>query len=261
MLSTVLNVEFQRVLVNRSLSWKLWCLLCVCIGLSQSFQYSNETQHQTSSVFVVEQTHSTKQEYYKKCFFEEHFEPLWKQIKINPASRNHSMTKLVDYCNRMHVQAEADIFPQKATLSKDNFVRVYREFKNRMMKGAHDIFYDVIKKFRVAHQSGLYEYYRIHEPILHDLNYTRFLYKFNRTTNKHIIKEIRVLAYDLRDAMFRGFDSLDDEFLAYYYNIPCDYNMHLNYSQHLDFYNINKSTAARRRRIWRDYDGDHSKLK
>ncbi|KAL1452628.1 hypothetical protein WDU94_006841 [Cyamophila willieti] len=161
----------------------------------------------------------------------------------------------------MHVQAESEIFPKKTTLSKDNFVRVYREFKNRMMRGAHDIFYDVIKKFRVAHESALYEYYRIHEPILHDRNYTGFLYKFNRTTNKHIIKEIRVMAYDLRNVMFHQFDSLDDEFIAYYLNMPCNYNMYLNYSKNLDFYNINKSTAARRRRIMRDYDGDNSKLK
>lgn len=91
--------------------------------------------------------------------------------------------------------------------------------------------------------SALYEYYRIHEPILHDKNYTTFLYKFNRTTNKHIIKEIRVMAYNLREAIYHGFDTLDDQFLWYYYNIPCDYNSYLNYSKNLDFYYINKSTA------------------
>lgn len=51
------------------------------------------------------------------------------------------------------------------------------------------------------------------------------------------------MAYDLRETIYKEFDSMDDEFLAYYYNIPCNYNMYLNYSNNLDFYQINKSTA------------------
>ncbi|KAI5698455.1 hypothetical protein M8J75_007081 [Diaphorina citri] len=204
---------------------------------------------------------TTRLAYYKPCFFEENFEPNWIQIKVKPSSFNHSRNKIIDFCNRMKDQVAVDIFPLKKSLPKDNFVRVYREFKNKMMRGVNDIFYDIIKKFRVVHESALYEYYRIHEPILHDRNYTKFLLTFNRTTNKHIIKEIRVMAYDLRETIYKEFDSMDDEFLAYYYNIPCNYNMYLNYSNNLDFYQINKSTAAKRRRIWRDYDGDHSRLK
>lgn len=204
---------------------------------------------------------STKERFYKKCFYEEVFEPNWNQIKIKPTVVNHTMSKMFKFCDQMRKEAEMYVFPKQVNLTKDAFVQAYRQFKNEKMRGMHDILYDVIKKFRVAHESALYEYYKIQDPILHGANYTAYLFKFNRIENKYILREILRLAFNLRKHVYRQFDSLDDEFLLYYFNIPCDYNMFLNYSKHYDFYQINKSTAPKRRRIWRDYDGDHSRLK
>lgn len=76
------------------------------------------------------------------------------RFQVKPSSFNHSRNKIIDFCNRMKDQVAVDIFPLKKSLPKDNFVRVYREFKNKMMRGVNDIFYDIIKKFRVVHESG-----------------------------------------------------------------------------------------------------------
>lgn len=37
-------------------------------------------------------------------------QPLWIQVKINPASLNHSRSKIVDYCNQMQVGQTEQIF-------------------------------------------------------------------------------------------------------------------------------------------------------